>query len=171
MQSAYRQNNSTSLLKVHSDILSAVDNGCVVVLVLLDITAAFDTIDHAIMLSRLRHRFGVTGTTLDWLRSYLVNRKQLVRIGSDNSSPTSVPFGVHQGYVLCPLLFTEYITPLGDLIRKYGLEWWPFRLPPIRRWYANLYFLSPWWRWTIRRTKLSAQVSRGESEMVAVKFT
>ena len=124
MQSAYRQNHSTetALLKVHSDILSAVDNGCVVVLVLLDITAAFDTIDHAILLSRLRHRFGVTGAALDWLRSYLANRKQLVRIGSDNSSPT-VPFGIPQGSVLGPLIFTAYITPLGDLIRKYGLEY------------------------------------------------
>ena len=125
MQSAYRQNHSTetALLKVHSDILSAVDNGCVVVLVLLDLTVAFDTIDHAILLSRLRHRFGVTGAALDWLRSYLANRKQLVRIGSDNSSPTSVPFGIPQGSVLGPLLFTAYITPLGDLIRKYGLEY------------------------------------------------
>ena len=119
---AYRQNNSTALLKVPSDILSAVDNGCVVVLVLLDLTAAFDIIDHDILLSRLRHIFGVTGATLEWLRSYLANRKQLVRIGSDNSSPTSVPFGVPQGSVLGPLLFTAYITPLGDLIRKYGLE-------------------------------------------------
>ena len=76
MQSAYRQNHSTetALLKVHSDILSAVDNGCVVVLVLLDLTAAFDTIDHGILLSRLRHRFGVTGAALDWLRSYLADR-------------------------------------------------------------------------------------------------
>ena len=125
MQSAYRQNHSTetALLKVHSDILSAVDNGCVVVLVLLDLTAAFDTIDHAILLSRLRHIFGVTGAALDWLRSYLANRKQLVRIGSDNSFPTSVPFGIPQGSVLGPLLFTAYITPLGDLIRKYGLEY------------------------------------------------
>ena len=125
MQSAYRQNHSTetALLKVHSDILSAVDNGCVVVLVLLDLTAAFDTIDHGILLSRLRHIFGVTGAALDWLRSYLADRKQLVRIDSDNSSPTSVPFGVPQGSVLGPLLFTAYITPLGDLIRKYGLEY------------------------------------------------
>ena len=125
MQSAYRQSHSTetALLKVHSDILSAVDNGCVVVLVLLDLTAAFDTIDHGILLSRLRHRFGVTGAALDWLRSYLADRKQLVRIESDNSSLTSVPFGVPQGSVLGPLLFTAYITPLGDLIRKYGLEY------------------------------------------------
>ena len=125
MQSAYRQNHSTetALLKVHSDILSAVDNGCVVVLVLLDLTAAFDTIDHGILLSRLRHRFGVTGAALEWLRPYLADRKQLIRIESDNSSPTSVPFGVPQGSVLGPLLFTAYITPLGDLIRKYGLEY------------------------------------------------
>ena len=118
MQLAYRQNHSTetALLKVHSDILSAVDNGCVVLLVLLDLTAAFDTIDHGILLSRLRHRFGVTGATLDWLRSYLADRKQLVRIVSDNLSPTSVPFGVPQGSVVGPLLFTAYITPFGDLI-------------------------------------------------------
>ena len=78
MQSAYRQNHSTetALLKVHSDILSAVDNGCVVVIVLLDdLTAAFDTIDHGILLRRLSHRFGVTGAALDWLRSYLADRK------------------------------------------------------------------------------------------------
>ena len=125
MQSAYRQNHSTetALLKVHSDILSAVDNGCVVVLGLLDLTAAFDTIDYGILLSRLRHRFGVTGAALDWLRSYLADRKQVVRIERDNSAPTSVPFGVPQGSVLGPLLFTAYITPLGDLIRKYGLEY------------------------------------------------
>ena len=80
MQSAYRQNHSTEtgLLKVHSDILSAVDNGCVVVLVLLDLTAAFDTIDHGILLSRLRHRFGVTGAALDWLRSYLAGNSLFV---------------------------------------------------------------------------------------------
>ena len=125
MQSAYRQNHSTetALLKVHSDILSAVDNGCVVVLVLLDLTAAFDTIDHGILLRRLSHRFGVTGAALDYLRSYLADRKQLVRIGSDNSPPTSAPFGVPRGSVLGPLLFTAYITPIGDLIRKYGLEY------------------------------------------------
>ena len=83
-------------------------------LVLLDLKAAFDIIDHAILLSRLRHRFGVTGAALDWLRSYLANRKQLVRIGSDISSHTSVPFGVPQGSVLGPLIFTTYITPQLD---------------------------------------------------------
>ena len=164
MQSAYRQNHSTetALLKVHSDILSAVDNGCVVVLVLLDLTAAFDTIDHAILLSRLRHRFGITGAALDWLRSYLANRKQLVRIGSDNSSPTSVPFGIPQGFVAFYSIYYTTWRPQQEI---------RFRIPPIRRWYATLYFVSSWWRWTIRRTKLSAQVSRGDSEMGAVKST
>ena len=106
------------ILKFHlyciSIVLSAVDNGCVAMLVLLDLTAVFDIIDHAILLSRLRHRFGVTDAALDWLRSYLANRKQLVRIGSDNSSHTSVPFGVPQGSVLGPLLFTAYNTPQLD---------------------------------------------------------
>ena len=94
--------------------MSAVDNGCFVVLVLRDLKAAFDIIDHAIVLSRLRHIFGVTGAALDWLRSYLANRKQLVRIGSDNSSHTSAPFGVPHRAVLGPLLFTANITPQLD---------------------------------------------------------
>ena len=129
MQSAYRQNHSTetALLKVHSDILSAVDNGCVVVLVLLDLTAAFDTIDHAILLSRLRHRFGVTGAALDWLRSYLANRKQLVRIGSDNSSPYSAvrnTSGIRSWSVAFYRIYYTTRRPHQEI---------RFIIPPIRR--------------------------------------
>ena len=67
-QSAYRQDHSTETaqLKVHNDILCAVDRGCVVVFVMLDLTAAFGTIDNAILLSKLFHRFGVTGAALEW---------------------------------------------------------------------------------------------------------
>ena len=101
-QSAYRQHHSTEtgLIKVHCDIMSAVDRGCVHVLVMLDLTAAFDTIDHAILLSRLTHRTGVTCATLKWFTSYLSGRQQIVCIGSNKSSPTPVPFGVPQGSVL-----------------------------------------------------------------------
>ena len=83
------------------------DRGCVVVLIMLDLTAAFDTINHAIQLSRLTHNYGVTGAALKWFTSYLSGRQQLVCIGSDKSSPTHVPFGVPRGSLLGSLLFTE----------------------------------------------------------------
>ena len=125
-QSAYRQHHSTetALIKVHNDILCAVDRGCVVVLVMLDdLTAAFETIDHAILLSPLFHRFGVTGAALEWFRSYLSGRHQVVRIGNEKSPPRDVTFGVPQGSVLGPLLFTAYITPVGDIIKKFSLDY------------------------------------------------
>ena len=131
MKSAYRQNHSTetALLKVHGDVLSAVDNGCVVVVVLLDLTAAFDTIDHVILLSRLRHRFGVTGTALDWPRSYLANRKQLVRIGSDNSLVAYVSAvwstsGIRSWPIAFYRIYHTTRTPHQEI---------RFRIPPIRR--------------------------------------
>ena len=112
LQSAYRQHHSigTILIKVHCDILSAVDRGCVVVLVMVDLTVAFDTIDHAILLSRLTHRYGVTGAALKWFTSYLSGRQQLVCIGSNKSSPTHVPFG-------------SAVTVYGDIIKKFGLDY------------------------------------------------
>ena len=124
-QSAYRKDHSTetALIKVHNDILCAVDCGCVVVLVMLDLTAAFETIDHSILLSRFFHRFGVTGAAFEWFRSYLSSRHQVFRIGNEKSPPKDVTFGVPQGSVLGPLLFTAYITPVGDIIKKFGLDY------------------------------------------------
>ena len=97
--------------------------GCVVVLVMLDLTAAFDTVEHAIQLSRLTHNYGVTGAALKWFTSYFSGRQQLVYIGSDKSSPTHVPFGAPQGSLLGPLLFTAYISLLGDIIKKFGMDY------------------------------------------------
>ncbi|KAI0240921.1 hypothetical protein LSAT2_004822 [Lamellibrachia satsuma] len=118
-QSAYRQHDSTE---------TAGSRSCVVVLVMLDLTAAFETINHAIQLSRLTHNYGVTGAALKWFTSYYFSgRQQLVCIGSEKSSPTPVPFGVPfdvpQGFLLGTLLFTAYISPLGDIIKKFGMEY------------------------------------------------
>ena len=70
-QSAYKKGHSTEpvLVRVHNDILRAIDDGCCVILLLLDLSAAFDTVDHAILLSRLRSQFGVSGTALAWFDS------------------------------------------------------------------------------------------------------
>ena len=95
-QSAYRQFHSTEtgLLRVCNDILQAIDEGQEVVLVLLDLSSAFDTIDHKVLLDRLRIRYGFSGTVLDWFRSYLSNRTQSVKIGKDLSAKSEVRAGV-----------------------------------------------------------------------------
>ena len=82
MQFAYRPGHSTetALLHVHNNILRAVDEQNAVALVLLDLSAALDTIDHNIMLSRLSKRLGVGGVALKWFESYLKGKKQSVVI-------------------------------------------------------------------------------------------
>ena len=123
MQSAYKQMHSTetALLRVHNDLLMGVDADGGAILVLLDLSAAFDTIDHHILLRRLRN-LGITGSALAWFRSYLYQRRQSVTIHGRRSKPRDLPFGVPQGSVLGPILFTLYTSPLGDIARKYGLK-------------------------------------------------
>ena len=124
LQSSYKKHQSveTALSKVQSDSLLAADKGLVVVLVLLHLSAAFDTIDQPILLHRLENRFGVRVYALSWLVSYLSEIYQCIQIGSHLSSKTRLLCGVPQGYVLGPLLFAMYITPLCDIIRKHDLN-------------------------------------------------
>ena len=70
----------TALLKIHNDILSLMDNGKVTVLTLLDLSAAFDTIDHTILLRRLNEWFGVTEQVLDWFKSYLTGKCRRIKL-------------------------------------------------------------------------------------------
>ena len=88
-------------------------------LVLLDLCEAFDTIDHDTLLSCLSTSFGFAGSTLKWFRYYLQDHFQSVKIGSSLSNLFKLKFGVPQGSVLGPLLFSVYTTPLGQVIRKY----------------------------------------------------
>ena len=83
-QSAYcaYHNTETALLKVKTDVIRALENQEVACLILLDLSAAFDTIDHNTLLRRLETRFAVTDTALNWLRSYLTNRTQAVIVGN-----------------------------------------------------------------------------------------
>ena len=98
-QSAYRPHHSTetALLKVTNDLLSAMDDGNISVLVLLDLSAAFDTIDHEILLHRLHNVFGFEDTVF---QSYLENRTQTVAVHGKHSTSAPLRYGVPQGSVL-----------------------------------------------------------------------
>mgnify|MGYP003547058831 FL=1 len=124
-QSAYRSFHSTetALLKVHNDICSAMDKQKVTSLILLDLSAAFDTVDHSILLNRLSNWFGLDQTALNWFISYLSSRSQAVTISDTLSSFCHLTCGVPQGSVLGPLLFTLYTTPLGSVISKNSLDY------------------------------------------------
>ena len=126
-QSCYHSHHSTesTLLKVKADILRAMDNQEVVCLVLLDLSAVFNTVNHAILIARLWDRFGIGGTALEWFRSYL-RRSQCVAIGhlvmdGAFSDSKSLSQGVPQGSVLGPTAFTLCTTPLGDICRAHDI--------------------------------------------------
>lgn len=124
-QSAYRRHHSTesALTRVRNDILCEIDKRRGVILVLLDLSAAFDTIDHGFLIDRLSSEFGIRDTALQWFRSYLNCRTYRVRIDSTYSDVHTLDYGVPQGSVLGPLLFTLYVKPLGRIISRYGLRY------------------------------------------------
>ena len=119
-QSAYRAHHSTetALLDVMNCILGSADKGQVSVLTLLDLSAAFDTLDHSILLARLHDMFGIPGKALDWFSSYLSDRAQAVSVNGGVSSQKKLHYGVPQGSILGPILFTLYIQPLSKVISR-----------------------------------------------------
>ena len=91
-------------------------------LVDLDLSAAFNTIDHQVLVRRLEHTFGVKGPALGWAKSYLKGRSCFVKVGNAMSTTLSSDTGVQQGSVLGPLLFALFATPLGDVISSIGVK-------------------------------------------------
>ena len=123
-QSAYKSSHSTetALLKIQNDIALSVDSGKAVALTLLDLSVAFDTIDHSILYDCLHDWFGLDGTVLLRIKSYLSNHKQKIKIDDSFSEAVILPFGVSQGSVLGPLLFTLYTSPLSQVISKFNVS-------------------------------------------------
>jgi hypothetical protein len=122
-QSAYKPHHSTetAVLKVLDDILTAIDSGDVVGLALLDLSAAFDTVDPAVLLRRLQISYGVGGAAHDWFRSYITDRQQYVRLQTGRSPTSLLLCGVPQGSVLGPILFLLYTANLVRLIADHDL--------------------------------------------------
>lgn len=120
-QMGFRKSHSTetALLKVSSDIMMSADSGASSVMVLLDLTSAFDTIDHTIPINRLWDIVGVSGLALKWFQSYLSNRSFSVFANRFMSHSKDLTCGVPQGSVLGPILFLLYMLPLGLIIRQF----------------------------------------------------
>lgn len=122
-QSGFKALHSTesALLRVLNDIFLATDTGDCVVLVLLDLTAAFDTVHHEILLARLEQWVGVKGIALEWFRSYLTDRSFCVRLDGSMSTTAPLLHGVPQGSILGSVLFSLYLLPLGSILRRHGI--------------------------------------------------
>ena len=120
-QSAYRPMHSTetAFLKVQNDLLGNLDYDKTTVLFLLDLSAAFDTLDHSGVISLLENWYGISGNALLWFASYLLDRQQMVKecVGE----PFQTKYGIPQGSVIGPLLFTLYTTPLSKIISRHNV--------------------------------------------------
>ncbi len=123
-QSGFKSAHSTesALLRVLNYIYLSTDSGDYVVLILLDLSAAFDTVDHTLLLSRLESWVGLKDNVLKWFQSYLFDRKFLVKLGNFTSSPAPLTCGLPQGSILASSLFSLYMLPLGSILRKHGVS-------------------------------------------------
>ena len=123
-QSAYREFHSTetALLKITNDILLSCDAGDMSILTLLDLSAAFDTIDHSVLCHTLSEKFGFCGNVLAWFQSYLCGRSQCVMLNGKTSDFVDLKFGVPQGSVLGPVLYTLYTVPLSNVIKNHSIN-------------------------------------------------
>ena len=119
-QSAYRRhhNTETAVVSVLNDIIRAVDNSEVTALVLLDLSAAFDTVDHSTLLDVLHRRFAVEGIPLLWFQSYLTNRTQSFSVAGVQSKSFGMDCSVPQGSVLGPLEFISYTEDVVEVISR-----------------------------------------------------
>ena len=125
-----RAQHGDCTLHILNNILTAHDDDKFAALLLLDLSTAFDTIDHKILLSRLWHEFSICSTAQNWFQSYLSDRRQYVLIQGQKLTEKSLDFGVPQGSVLGPVLCILYTTSLTALKTLYS-SW------NVCRWYTS----------------------------------
>ena len=122
--SAYTENMSTETLlcKIHSDIMTSFDSQSLTLMVLLDISAAFDTVNHSKIIHILQNRFNITAAPLALLSSYLKDRSQKVSINKTLSTQTSLHHSVPQGSCIGPIAYLIYTSAISDIIARYNIN-------------------------------------------------
>jgi len=123
LQSAYRRNHctETALMKIHNDVGCAVDQGQGALLLFLDMSAAFDTVEATLLKDILQTHIGLDGAALSWFLSYITDRSQQVAIGGECSREVPLRYGIPQGSVLGPVLFSIYTLPLQVIFKRHGV--------------------------------------------------
>ena len=112
----------TALVHRVNDALLAIDKKKCVALVLLDMPAAFNTVDHAVLLRRLSDRLAIRGKAIDWISSYLDNRRQFVLVDGTRSSVQNLDYNVLQRSVLGPGLFSDYNSPVSGIFHRHNSQ-------------------------------------------------
>lgn len=125
VQSAYRPYHSTetAVVSILNDMITTVDKGRIGALMMLDLSAAFDTVDHAVLIDVLRRRFGITGNALDWFDVFLSDRHQRIYLSGATSDDTTLLFGVPQGSVLGPKVFIQYAEDVSEIFRQHNTHY------------------------------------------------
>ena len=124
VQSAYRKHHSTetALVKIHNDLVTSIDQGHTGALVLLDMSAAFDTVDHHLLLRILQRRFSINDSALAWFNSYLSDRSQTVHVNNSISRIASLSCGMPQGSSLGPKTFIAYTEDVDNVFSSHQLD-------------------------------------------------
>ena len=123
-QYGYKKHHSCEnlLLKLIDDIMVGIDGRSGVVVLFVDLSAAFDTVDHVILLNILQNKFRITGSAIDWIKSFLSCRSQRIKVDGVFSDALLVAFGVPQGSILGPLLFNLYCSSIDDAFKSSGFH-------------------------------------------------
>ena len=124
LQSAFKRNHSceTALLKIYNDLIKMSGSDQCILMLFLDFSSAFDTVCHRVLLKKLEHKFKIGGNVLSWFNSYLSNRKFRVKVGNSLSSYMNMDYGVPQGSVLGPALFSLYTQEIHEITDSHGVK-------------------------------------------------
>ena len=122
--SAYKKYHSTETLltKISSDIVTNISNKQITMLVLLDLSAAFDSVNHSTLIDILRNRFNVQSAVLSWFKSFFQDRSQRIRINNSFSKKLDIHTGVPQGSCIGPVAFLIYVSALSEIANRHGIS-------------------------------------------------
>jgi hypothetical protein len=157
-----RQGHSTAtaLIQMYDQWLDQVDDGMMVGVMMIDLSAAFDMVDHELLLKKLE-LFGLTEGALAWFRSYLSDRSQVVCVDGCNSPPLAVDCGVPQGSILGPLLYILFTYDIPNLVHEHPVSFQEFGYPsgrePYVAPYVALYSSTPHPHFNFKIQKTSSQ--------------